>query len=40
MFNEALKSTQENMLTALEAKGMKARAFHARIRQLVGDAKA
>ena len=40
VFNEALKSTQENMLTALEAKGMKARAFHARIRQLVGDAKA
>jgi TRAP-type C4-dicarboxylate transport system substrate-binding protein len=40
VFNDALKSTQEGMLAALEAKGMKARAFHGRIRQLVGDTKA
>jgi TRAP-type transport system periplasmic protein len=40
VFNDALKSTQESMLDALEAKGMKARAFHGRVRQLVGDTKA
>jgi TRAP-type C4-dicarboxylate transport system substrate-binding protein len=40
VFNDALKSTQDGMLAALEAKGMKARAFHARIRQLVGDTRA
>jgi TRAP-type transport system periplasmic protein len=39
-FNDALKSTQEEMLATLEAKGKKARAFYARIRQLVGDTKA
>jgi TRAP-type C4-dicarboxylate transport system substrate-binding protein len=39
-FRDALKSSQDDMLAALEAKGMKARAFYARIRQLVGDTKA
>lgn len=39
-FNDALKSTQEDMLAGLEAKGLKARAFHARVRKLVGEMKA
>ena len=40
IFNNALKTTQEQMLAEREAKGMKARDLYARIRQLVGDAKA
>jgi TRAP-type C4-dicarboxylate transport system substrate-binding protein len=39
-FRDALKTTQDEMLAEREAKGMKARAFYARIRQLVGDTKA
>lgn len=39
-FRDALKSTQETMLTGLEAKGLKARDFYNRARKLVGDAKA
>jgi hypothetical protein len=39
-FRDALKTTQDDMLAEREAKGIKARAFYARIRQLVGDAKA
>jgi TRAP-type C4-dicarboxylate transport system substrate-binding protein len=39
-FRDTLKATQESMLDGLEAKGLKARAFHARIRQMVGDVKA
>ena len=40
VFRDALKSTQEETLVGLEIKGLKARAFHARIRHLVGDVKA
>jgi TRAP-type transport system periplasmic protein len=39
-FRDALKSTQEDMIAGLEAKGLKARDFHKRIRQLVEAAKA
>ena len=39
-FNNPLKATQEQMLAEREAKGLKARELYARIRKLVGDAKA
>jgi TRAP-type C4-dicarboxylate transport system substrate-binding protein len=40
VFSAALKPTQESMLGALEAKGLKAREFYAHVRRLVGGAKA
>ena len=39
-FRDALKPAQETMLAGLEAKGLKARDFHKRVRQLVEDVKA
>ncbi len=39
-FNNPLKATQEQMLAEREAKSLKARELYARIRKLVGDAKA
>src|SRR5262249_50193608 len=39
-FRDALKSTQDDMIAGLETKGLKARDFYKRIRQLVEAAKA